>query len=161
MDDLARVRVLPFLALGVLLVAGGCAPSVPHIALDKGARPGIRRIALLEVAEPQQHVVVNMGGGAMAFGLIGGLAQAGANQSNTTEFTKRMKDRNLTLGAAMVTALREELPKYGYDVAYLSGVRPGMKSDRKEVDYGNVQTAADAVMAEWCVAAGCRVKSPS
>ena len=53
----------------------------------------------------------------MAFGLIGGLAQAGANQSNTTEFTKRMKDRNLTLGAAMVAALREDLPKYGYEVA--------------------------------------------
>lgn len=90
----------------------------------------------------------------MAFGLIGGLAQAGANQSNTTEFTKRMKDRNLTLGAAMVAALSEDLPKHGYEVAYLSGVRPGMKSDRKEVDYGNVETDADAILDVWFVAAG-------
>jgi len=37
---------------------------------------------------------------------------------------------------------------------YLSGVRPGMKSDRKEVDYGNVETDADAILDVWFVAAG-------
>ena len=123
MDRLARSQLSPLLALCVMLTAG-CAPSVPRMVLDKGTTPGIRKIALLEVPEPQQHVVINMGGGAAAFGLIGGLVQAGANQSNTTEFTKRMKARVLMLGVAMSDALRGELPKHGYQVSYLAGVRP-------------------------------------
>src|SRR5262245_37254788 len=154
MDRLATVRLSPFLVFVVVLMSGGCAPSVPHLALNKEANPRIQKIALLEVPEPQVHPVVNMGGGAMAFGLIGGLVQAGVNQSNTTEFTKRMKSGNLTLGAALADALRAELPRDGYEVSYLSGVRPKAKSDGKEMDYRAIETEADAILDVWFVAAG-------
>ena len=154
MGRLAMVRMTPLLAFVVVLMTGGCAPSVPHLALDKEANPRIQKIALLEVPEPQVNPVVNMGGGAMAFGLIGSLVQAGVNQSNTTEFTKRMKSRNLTLGAAMADALRGELPRDGYEVSDLSGVRPKTKSDGKEMDYRAIETEADAILDVWFVTAG-------
>ena len=154
MGRLFRALLSVLLTAGVTAGAVGCAPTVPHLALDKQTRPGIRTVALLQVPEPEQHVMMNMGGGAMAFGLIGGLVQAGANQSNTTELTKRMKSLNLTLGAALADALRGELPRDGYEVTYLSSVRPKTKSDGKEMDYRVIETEADAILDVWFVAAG-------
>src|SRR5262245_54053964 len=154
MGRLATVRLSTILAFVVVLMAGGCAPSVPHLALDKESNPRIKKLLLLRGPEPQVNPVVNMGGGAMAFGLIGGLVQAGVNQPTTTEFTKRMKSGNLTLGAGLADVLRAELPRDGYEVSYLSGVRPKAKSDGKEMDYRAIETEDDAILDVWFVAAG-------
>lgn len=61
------------LVLGAVLVGCATAPA-PVIQLDHSA-PGPRSIAVVAVVEPAIIEVLNMGGAAGAFGLIGGLVQ--------------------------------------------------------------------------------------
>ena len=67
------------------LALAGCA-SVPNIEMQHASASSIKRIALLKTPPPQNVLVMNMGGGAMAFGAVGGLIQGGVNADHSKQF---------------------------------------------------------------------------
>jgi hypothetical protein len=127
--------------------------SVPKQAFDKKDAAPVKRIALLQVAEPNDYLVQNMGGAAMAFGLIGGLIAAADASSKSDLFTQKMKEQKLTLRGQMAQAIAERLNAQGYEVVYLSDQRPRVKED-KNADYSQIKTDADAILDVWFTVVG-------
>src|SRR3989442_15965784 len=87
--------------------------SVPKQAFEKKDAAPVKKIGLLQVVEPPNYQVQNMGGPAMAFGLIGGLVAAADASSKTDRFTLKMKEQKLTLGDQMAQAVVERLKNQG------------------------------------------------
>lgn len=138
-------------AIGAALLAG-CAQS-PQIPLKPEAQARIRSVALLDVVEPQEHIVFNITGAPAIFGLLGGLAHAQDTQRKTGEFTESMKARKLSAGPALTNALEESLQARGLQVHRLEGVRVGVK-DGGLADFSTVKTDADAILNVLYFAAG-------
>jgi len=144
-------RFWPGLAVAILLL-GACA-SVPRQEFDKQAQGAVKKIALLQVPEPKEISVINIGGASGMFGLIGGLAQAGDIQSKTNQYTDKMRQMNLQMGAEIAQALQRELKKQNYETVYLSDQRPAIKNEN-QADYSAIRTDADAILDVWYVAVG-------
>jgi hypothetical protein len=132
------------MSVAVIGTFTGCA-SVPMQAFEKKDAAPVRKIALLQIEEPPKYLIHNIGGAAMAFGLIGGLAQAADGISKTDRFTQQMKEQKVALGEQMAQTVAEALEKEGYEVVYLSNQRPKIKEDNK-ADYSQIQTDADAIL---------------
>jgi len=138
-----RNILLRLCLLAIALGLSACV-SLPRQAFDPKGAAGIKRIAVIEVEDPAEYEVVNLGGASMAFGLVGGLIQAADIKAKTNVFTVAAKDTNLHIGAELGVQLKEALERNGYVVAYLTGVRT--KQHALEPDYRNVPTDADAIL---------------
>jgi len=130
-------------ALLPLAVLSACV-SVPQQSFDKHTSHEVKRIALLEVDDPPEYAIVNMGGIGAGFGLIGALAQAADGQSKTGKFTVTAKDANFFLGRELAAQVKQALEQRGYEVTYLTGSRG--KKNAMETDYQKVATDADAIL---------------
>src|SRR4051794_33058043 len=129
--------------LAIALGLSACV-SLPRQTFDSKGAAEIKRIAVMEVEDPAEYEVVNLGGASMAFGLIGGLIQAADIKAKTNVFTVAAKDTHLHIGAELGMQLKEALERNGYVVAYLAGVRT--KQHGMEPDYRKVPTDADAIL---------------
>lgn len=130
----------------------GCA-SVPRVEMDKTASRNIKRIAVLEVVPPALHVV-NEGGAAGGFGLIGAAIQGGINADNTKKFSALAAQKRFAQDKDMADALTRELRTRGFEPAYLTGQRARLADDGKAADYTSISTDAQAVLHVWHTLSG-------
>jgi hypothetical protein len=97
----ATRNVLLRLCLVTIALSLSACISFPRQTLDRKAAVDIKRIAVIEVEDPAEYQVVNLGGASMAFGLIGGLIQAADIKAKTNVFTVAAKDTKLHIGAEL------------------------------------------------------------
>ena len=145
-------RLTTAVALFIAALACGCA-SVPRVEMDKSASRAIQRIAVLEVVPPALHVV-NEGGAAGGFGLIGAAIQSGMNAENTRKFSALAAQRRFAQDRDMADALLRELKAKGFEPTHLAGQRAGLSEDGKSADYTRIRTDAQAVLHVWHTLSG-------
>lgn len=126
----------------------GCA-SLPKTDLTDGNREKIHSIGMLDVAEPRGESVINYGGAAGAFGLVGGLVQAGVNSSHTSTYTQHVASSKITFAPIVNDGLATRLSSNGYDVVALHDQHVKVSSDGKSDDFSDVKTDADAILSVW------------
>lgn len=151
MKNLKRTLVVATSVCAVLL--SGCA-SLPKTELDSANRQRLKSIALLQVTEPAGESVVNLGGAAAGFGLIGGLVQAGINTSHTNTYTKQIADKQVLFAPVVVDGITQKLSASGYVVVDLHDQKPKVASDGKSDDYSAIQTDADGILNVWFTSFG-------
>lgn len=105
---------------------------------DKAANQGIRKIALLNIDEPEITVT-----GPFQIGLVFALGQAGEDAENAKEFNLSVKDVP-SIGKQLEKALEVELNKSGYEVVTIQGARK--KKNELVKDYGGISVNADAIL---------------
>jgi len=145
------------LGLFVFTMAGlflsGCV-TVPNVDADRAATNRIKKIALLAVPPPREIPVANLGGASSAFGLVGGLVQAGVNSSQAKQFAEFLASKKIDLAqtfeAAVVTALKED----GFEMTVERNQKPKVAADGKSDDYSEVKVDADAILSIWSVTFG-------
>lgn len=135
----------------LLLILYGCA-SVPQQAFEKDSNTKLSSIALLEITNPREFIVLNIGGIGSIFGILGALAENSVAKSNSAEFTNRLKERNVLIGDELRQELKTELSKQGYEVLFLDGQLPEVKGNVE--DYSNINTDADLILHVGYGAAG-------
>ncbi len=133
--------------LAVLLLTG-CV-SVPNIEADKAATTQIKRIAVLGIHEPGNIQVANLGGGAMAFGAIGGLIQGVTNVDHSKQFVEVLKQQKQSLSEPLERAVTEALKADGFEVTVARDQKPKLAADGKSDDYSEVHVDADAILSVW------------
>jgi hypothetical protein len=146
--DLIAQRCLLAALLASALV--GCV-SVPKVELQ--SRSSIKTVTLLKIPEPAIQPVMNIGGPSGAFGLVGGLIQAGLNDTHTKAYTQIVKERQIAFAPLLEQELTHELNAAGYQVIY-SEERPIVKEDHRTVDYSAIHTDADAILHVWFTTIG-------
>jgi hypothetical protein len=130
-------------SLAAMIIAcclGACAPATTNF--DANAHPNIRRIALLDIAEPPQYEIGDTSGN--LFGVVGMAIVGSIAQSRAERLTAAIHDQHLELGASLGDALEAKLRAHGYDVVRLTVPHP--KPHALLEDYGTVQTDADAIL---------------
>ncbi|KWO77626.1 hypothetical protein [Burkholderia ubonensis] len=142
------------LGCGLLVtLLSGCV-NLPQTNLNADNRQKLHSIAVLEVNEPKAVGVVNIGGAAGAFGLIGGLAQAAVNASHTSTYTKRVASDKIVFAPVVADSVIGHLTENGYQVVKLDGQKVKLADDGKSDDYSGIQTDADAIMNVWFTSFG-------
>lgn len=139
-------------ALLVTLLSG-CA-NVPKMDLNADSRQKLHTIAVLDVNEPKGVAVVNFGGAAGAFGLIGGLVQGAVNASHSSTYTKRVASDKIVFAPVVADRVIGQLTENGYQVVKLDGQKVKLADDGKSDDYSGIQTDADAIMNVWFTSFG-------
>ncbi|PRF19274.1 hypothetical protein [Burkholderia multivorans] len=140
-------------ACGLLVtLLSGCV-TVPKTDMNAQAREKLHSIALLEVAEPRQVGVINLGGAAGGFGLIGALAQVAVNTSHTNTYTERVTANKIVFVPDIVDGVTGRLADNGYQIVKLNQ-KPKRAADGKSDDYSDIQTDADAIMNVWFTSFG-------
>jgi hypothetical protein len=129
------------------LALAGCA-SVPNIEMQHASASSIKRIALLKTPPPQNVLVMNMGGGAMAFGAVGGLIQGGVNADHSKQFAAVLA-KYPALSETVMTEVERSLKADGYDVIVVRDQAPKLAADGKGDDYSAVHVDADAILSVW------------
>lgn len=147
MDLIAQRCLLAVLLASSLL---GCV-SVPKVELQR--RSSIKTVTLLKIPEPAIQPVMNIGGPSGAFGLVGGLVQAGLNDTHTKAYTQLVKERQIVFAPLLEQELTRQLNSAGYQVVY-SEERPIVKEDNRTVDYSAIHTDADAILHVWFTTIG-------
>jgi hypothetical protein len=138
---------------GVLVtLLSGCV-TLPNTDLNAQAREKLRSIAVLEVAEPKRVAVVNLGGAASGFGLVGALAQVAVNTSHTNTYTERVTTSKIAFAPDIVDGVTGRLTDNGYQVVKLNQ-KTKLAADGKSDDYSDIQTDADAIMNVWFTSFG-------
>ncbi len=130
-----------------MLVFSGCV-SAPKVEADRGGLAGVRRIAIVDLKQPNSAMVQNFGL-AMGFGAIGGAAQGAANAANTKSFSAAIAAHVPTLNDTLIATLSMGLKEDGYDVVLVSDQKPGPSADKKTWDFSNVHADADALLCIW------------
>lgn len=142
------------LTLGLIAVLlSGCA-SLPKTDLSADTRSKLHSIAILNVKEPKTEAVVNFGGAAAGFGLIGGLIQAGVNSSHTSTYTKKVASDKVVFAPIVADGVMDRLTADGYQVVKLDGQDVKLAEDGKSDDYSAIHTDADAIMNVWITTMG-------
>jgi hypothetical protein len=139
--------------LMLVLVMSGCA-SAPNVNMDKTAAARIKRVAVLAIPEPPQIQVANLGGGASAFGLIGGLVQGANNEQRAKEFTAQVRQQKLSVSEPLLAALERELKNDGFEVIIERTQKPKLAADGKSDDFSEIRIDADAFVTTWFGTAG-------
>jgi hypothetical protein len=83
-------------------------------------RERVNSIAFLQVNEPHGENVVNLGGGAVAFGLVGGLVQAGINVSHSNTYTQKVAEQKILFAPLASDGIISRLTTDGYQVVKLT-----------------------------------------
>jgi len=147
MNSSFRVRSVVISVVSGLLL-GGCV-SAPSVDADRNATGRMKRIALLSIPEPSEVPVANIGGGAGAFGLVGGLIQADVNLGQAEQFAQYLKSKKLDVARHFDEEVTRSLREAGYDVILVTDQRPKVAADGKSDDYSEVHVDADAILSIW------------
>ncbi|MEX3813644.1 hypothetical protein AB3X96_25845 [Paraburkholderia sp. BR13439] len=131
----------------------GCT-SLPKTDLAASNRQKLHTIAMLDVKEPRGESVVNFGGAAGAFGLIGGLVQAGVNANHTSTYTQRVASEKIVFAPVVDDGLTARLSNAGYQIVALHGQSVKLASDGKSDDFSDIKTDADAILNVWITSFG-------
>jgi hypothetical protein len=143
MKSFFRSKRLPLGLIAVLL--SGCA-GLPKTDLSADNRSKLHSIAILDVKEPKTESVVNLGGAAAGFGLIGGLVQAGVNSAHTSTYTEKVASKKIVFAPIIADGVIDRLNADGYHVVKLDGQDVKQTDDGKSEDYSGIKTDADAIM---------------
>jgi len=146
-----KLSNLVFLIVWLSLISG-CV-SIPQQKFDKKSYSNIKTIALLDIPNPSDYIVMNTGGVDMLFGAIGGLVGGIDGVSKSERLTQSMVKEDLKLGDELLSRLKESLTAMGYKVIVLDGIRPEI-DDKDMADYSKIQTEADAILDVWYVITG-------
>jgi hypothetical protein len=150
-------KTLSTSAVASLIVAttvlSGCA-SLPKTDLTANNREKLHSIAMLDVPEPRGASVVNLGGAAGAFGLIGGLVQGGINANHTSTYTQRVTSEKIAFAPVVNDSLTTRLSSNGYEIVSLHDQHVKLSSDGKSDDFSDVKTDADAILSVWITSFG-------
>jgi hypothetical protein len=130
------------------LLLGACA-SAPSVDVDRAAATGIKRIAILGIHEPKGVEVVNLGGVAAGFGLVGGLIQGATNADHSKTFVAALRLRKPTLSDEMLRAITLALRDDGFEVTVAADQKPKLAADGKSDDYSDIHVDADAILSVW------------
>lgn len=139
--------------IAATIVLTGCA-SLPKTDLAANNREKLHSIAMLDVTEPRGESVVNLGGAAGAFGLIGGLVQGGINANHTSTYTQRVASEKIVFGPVVNDDLTTRLSSNGYEIVPLHGQHAKLSSDGKSDDFSDVKTDADSILSVWVTSFG-------
>ncbi|MGU7811382.1 hypothetical protein [Burkholderia sp. AW49-1] len=141
-------------ACGLLVtLLSGCV-TLPNTDMKPEARQKLHSIAILEVNEPKRVAVVNLGGAAGGFGLIGALAQTAVNASHSSTYTDHVAAGKIVFAPDIVDGVTGRLTSNGYQVVKLDGQKVKLADDGKSDDYSAIQTDADAIMNVWFTSFG-------
>jgi len=132
------------------MLLAACA-TVPKVEMSQAA--SIRSVTVLRIVEPEVYPVVNLGGPTGMFGLVGGLVQAGLNDTHTKGYTEAVKTRQLAFAPPFEQEIADLLASAGYRVTRVDA-RPGLQPDGKSADYSGVRTDSDAIVHVWFTALG-------
>lgn len=148
---LSTSAVASFIVATTLLT--GCA-SLPKTDLAASNREKLHSIAMLDVTEPRGESVVNFGGAAGAFGLIGALVQGGINANHTSTYTQRVASEKIAFAPVVNDGLTTRLSSNGYEIVPLHDQHAKLSSDGKSDDFSDVKTNADAILSVWITSFG-------
>ncbi|KAG8155166.1 hypothetical protein [Burkholderia catarinensis] len=137
----------------LVTLLSGCT-TLPNTDMKPEARQKLHSIAMLDVTEPKRVGVVNLGGAAAGFGLIGALAQGAVNASHTSTYTDRIAAGKIVFAPDIVDGVTGRLTGNGYQVVKLDGQKAKLADDGKSDDYSAIQTDADAIMNVWFTSFG-------
>ncbi|MBP0712576.1 hypothetical protein GJG85_27865 [Burkholderia sp. MS389] len=137
----------------LVTLLSGCA-TVPNTDMKPEARQNLHSIAMLDVIEPKRVAVVNFGGAAGGFGLIGALAQGAVNASHTSTYTDHVAAGKIVFAPDIAEGVAGRLTGNGYQVVKLDGQKVKLADDGKSDDYSAIQTDADAIMNVWFTSFG-------
>jgi hypothetical protein len=123
------------------------------VDVDKAAASRIKRIDILAMPEPTERniAVINIGGAAGAFGIIGGLVQASANIDHSKQFAALLEKNKKALSEPMLADLQKSLARDGYKTDVIRGQWPKPSADKKSDDFSGVHVDGDAIL---CVSFG-------
>lgn len=125
----------------------GCV-TIPQQSFDKSENSDpIKTIAMVEIQDPKEISVFNLGGVGMLFGIFGAAAQIEDAKKKTEIFSGRMQDLELDIGNNLTTHLKTNLAQSGYEVSILEGNKPTIKENN--FDYQDINTDADAILHVW------------
>jgi hypothetical protein len=139
--------------LTIATLLAGCT-SLPKTDLAAGNREKLHTIAILDVKEPRGESVVNFGGAAGAFGLIGGLVQAGVNSNHTSTYTQQVASQKIFFAPVVSDGLTTRLASNGYTIVALHDQHVKTSSDGKSDDFSDIKTDADAILSVWITSFG-------
>lgn len=151
MKSFSRLQCLTVGLIAVLLT--GCT-TLPQTNLTADSRSKLHSIAVLGVKEPKSEAVMNFGGAAAGFGLVGGLIQAGVNASHTSTYTKKVASDKVVFAPIVADGVTDRLTANGYQVVKLDGQDVKLAEDGKSDDYSGIHTDADAIMNVWITTMG-------
>ncbi|WP_175713630.1 hypothetical protein [Burkholderia ambifaria] len=137
----------------LVTLLSGCT-TLPNTDMKPEARQKLHSIAILDVTEPKRVAVVNLGGAAAGFGLIGALTQAAVNSSHTSTYTDHVTAGKIAFAPDIVDGVTGRLTDTGYQVVRLNGQKAKLADDGKSDDYSAIQTDADAIMNVWFTSFG-------
>lgn len=138
------------LTLGVLLLAA-CS-STPKIALNPENRQALKRIALIQTAEPARYLVdpgnLTAGYALIAFGPLGGVVRRGIEASRTdaatTRFTEAVSPLKPNLSGILLSQIEKGLRAKGYEV--LRVPLPPRLAGGEEYDFSKIKGQFDALL---------------
>ncbi|KFL52605.1 hypothetical protein JM78_18980 [Burkholderia pyrrocinia] len=137
----------------LVTLLSGCV-TLPNTDMKPEARQKLHSIAILDVSEPKRVAVINLGGAAGGFGLIGALAQTAVNASHTSTYTDHVATSKTVFAPDIVDGVTGRLAGNGYQVVKLDGQKVKLADDGKSDDYSAIQTDADAIMNVWFTSFG-------
>ena len=132
---------MPIVAVAVCACA-----TAPKIELE--SQHAVKTVAMVRIAEPPAQPVLNLGGVAGAFGLIGGLAQNSLNEAHTKAYSELVRQRNPAFASSFEADIAAQLRAAGFDVS-ASDARPLMQSDGRNADYSSIDVPQDAILHAW------------
>lgn len=133
------------LILFIVATLAGC--SLPRVTLDQSSASRIKTIGIPEIKQPMHMNVENLGGAGGAFGLVGGLVQAGISSNHSTAFKNSLSERQVPVTAHLRDSIENEL-KAQYEVRFLEGQQVPQGNDAKG-DYSEIKTDANAILNVW------------
>jgi hypothetical protein len=143
--DEGKLVVLIF-SIGI----SACA-TVPKVDLDR--QHAIKTVTMLKVVEPASQSVVNLGGAAGAFGLIGALAQNNLNEVHSKAYTVLVRQRNVTFASPFESDIAAQLRSAGFEVSSVD-LRPVVQADGRTLDYAVIDVSGDAILHIWFTTLG-------
>ncbi len=151
------------LALLISLLLAACA-STPKVALTSEVKQSIKRIALIQIHEPEKYFL-NPGqapGGAALymFGALGGAILGSIEVSRfntaTTQFNSAVSPLKSDLSDTLISQLESGLRNKGYEIVRVPP--PPMTADGKRFDFSKIEGQFDAILSSG-LTAGYRVDS--
>jgi hypothetical protein len=103
-------------ALGLTVLAVGCATGGATLQQFNPQGETLKTIALISVPNPVQYTAVDYGGKAGLFGAIGGAAIAADAKTMSETLTKTASDARFDYGREMQAALVDRLKRAGFKV---------------------------------------------
>lgn len=149
--DILKRAVRTVVAASVCLLLAACA-GAPKLALKPEVKKSIRRVAVVEVAEPTSYYMnpgAAPGGAALyLFGALGGAIlggiEASRQESATAAFTSAVKPLEPKLNAIVLAKIEQGLAEKGYETVRVPA--PPTTSNGEDYDLSKIEAAHDAVL---------------